>query len=147
VTWTHDDTKLLLSLFGCSAVYIPQNVLSPLDQATARPGPARRTGSASGDALRYRIYINRYLMLISYTISKVFLAFDIDSEGCVNRGRYRRQYSIHPMSFTAEWKLPGPLPRLHHTGAKETQRHEPWIPETSFCGFPQLDPQRFISDP
>ena len=44
------------------------------------------------------------------------------------------------MSFTAERKLP--LPRLHHACAEESQRHEPWVPAPSFCGIPQLDPQR-----
>jgi hypothetical protein len=91
--------------------------------------------------LRYRIYIDRYRMLISYMISKVFLTFDFEGYVIKYRGRYRIRYSIHPMSFTAERKLP--LPRLHHAGAEESQRHKPWITAPSFCGIPQLDPQRF----
>ncbi len=55
--------------------------------------------------------------------------------------RYRIRHSMHPMSFTAERKLP--LPRRHHAGAEESQRHETWIPAPSFCAIPQLDPQRF----
>ncbi len=97
--------------------------------------------------LRYRLYIKRYHMSISYMILKVtvFLTFGI--EGHVikyhDRGRYCIRYSIQPMSFTAERKLP--LPWLHHACAVESQRHEPWIPSPapSFCGIPQLDPQRF----
>jgi hypothetical protein len=88
-----------------------------------------------------RIYIDRYRMLISYTILKVFLTFDVEGYVIKYRGRCRKRYSTHPMSFTAERKLP--LPRLHHVGAKESPRHEPWIPAPSFCGIPQLDPQRF----
>jgi hypothetical protein len=78
--------------------------------------------------------------MISYTISKSFLTFDIEGH---YRDRYRIRYSIHPMSesFTAERKLP--LPRRHHAGAEGSQHHEPWIPSPSSCGIPQLDPQRF----
>ena len=57
------------------------------------------------------------------------------------RNRYSIRYCIHPMSFTAERKLP--LPRRLHAGAEGSQRHEPWIPAPSFCAIPQLDPQRF----
>jgi hypothetical protein len=81
-------------------------------------------------SLRYRIYINR--MLISYTILKVFLTFDIEGFVIKYRVRYRIQYSIQPMSFTAKRKLL--LPRLHHAGAEESQRHEPWIPSPFFSG-------------
>ncbi len=80
-------------------------------------------------------------MQISYTISKVFLAYDIEGYVTKYRVRYRLRYSIHPMSFTVERKLP--LPRLHHAGAEESQRHEPWTTAPSFCGISQLDPQRF----
>ncbi len=72
--------------------------------------------------LRYRTNIIRYRILILYTISKVFLTFDIEGYVIKYRGRYRKRYNIHPMSFTAERKLP--LPRLHHAGAEESQRHE-----------------------
>jgi hypothetical protein len=74
-------------------------------------------------------------------MSYVFLTFDIEGYVIKYRGRYRIRYSLHPMSFTAERTLP--LPKLHHAGAEESQRHEPWIPTPSFCGIPQLDPQRF----
>jgi hypothetical protein len=87
---------------------------------------------------RYRLKILRYRIMISYTISKAFLTFDIEGH---YRGRYRIQYSIHPMPFTAERKLP--LPRRHHAGAEGSQHHEPWIPSPSSCGIPQLDPRRF----
>jgi hypothetical protein len=85
-----------------------------------------------------------YLDIVS--ISKAFLTFDIDCYVVRYRTleylvRYRIQCSIDPMAFTAERKLP--LPRRHHAAADESQRHEPWIPATSFCGSPQLDPQRF----
>ncbi len=51
-----------------------------------------------------------------------FLTFDIEGHvGC----RYRIRYSIHPMSFTAERKLP--LSRRHHAGAEGSQLHGPWI--------------------
>jgi hypothetical protein len=56
--------------------------------------------------LQYRLYINWYRMLISYTISKVFLTFDIKVYVRKYLDRYRIRYSIHPMSFTAEWKAP-----------------------------------------
>jgi hypothetical protein len=95
--------------------------------------------------LRYCIMISYTIskaFFISYTISKAFFTFDSDIEGHYpSRGRYRIRYSIHPMSFTAERKLP--LPRRHHAGAEGSQRHEPWIPAPSFCAIPQLDPQRF----
>jgi hypothetical protein len=87
---------------------------------------------------RYRPKILRYRIMISYTISKAFLTFDIEGH---YRGRYRIRYSIHPMSFTAERKLP--LPRLHHAGAEGSQHHEPWIPAPSSCAMPQLHPRRF----
>jgi hypothetical protein len=51
--------------------------------------------------LRCRINIVRYRMLISYTISKVFLTFDIEGHVIPFRVRYRIRYSIHPMAFTA----------------------------------------------
>jgi hypothetical protein len=94
-------------------------------------------------SLRYRTLNVRDPMLILYTISKVFLTFDIEGHGHVTkyRGRYRIRYGTHPMAFTAERKLP--LPRLHHAGIEESQRHEPWIHAPSFCGIPQLEPQRF----
>jgi hypothetical protein len=58
------------------------------------------------------------------------------------RVRYSRiRYSIHPMSFTAERKLP--LSRRRHAGAEGSQRHETWIPAPSCCAIPQLDPQIF----
>ena len=79
-------------------------------------------------------------MLISYTISKVNLTFDIEGHVIIYRVRYRIRYSIHPTSFTAERKLL--LPRLHHACAEDSQRHVPWIPAPSFCAIPQLDPQR-----
>jgi hypothetical protein len=90
--------------------------------------------------LRYRLNIVRYRMLISYTISKVNLTFDIEGHVIIYRARYRIRYSIHPTSFTAERKLL--LPRLHHACAEDSQRHVPWIPAPSFCAIPQLDPQR-----
>ncbi len=76
--------------------------------------------------------------LILYTISKVFLTFDIEGHVIIYLVQYRIWYSIHPMSFTAERKLP--LPRLHHACAEESQHHVPWIPAPSFCWIPQLDP-------
>jgi hypothetical protein len=57
--------------------------------------------------------------------------------GSIIMTRYRIRYSIHPMSFTAERKLP--LRRRHHAAAEESQRHKPWIPAPSFCAIPQLD--------
>jgi hypothetical protein len=81
--------------------------------------------------LRYRINIVRHRMLISYTISKAFLTFDIEGHVMIYRVRYRKRYSIHPMSFAAERKLP--LPRLHHACAEESQRHVP-----SFAQFHSL---------
>ncbi len=77
--------------------------------------------------LRYRLKFFRYSIMISYTISKAFLTFDIEGH---YRGRYRIRYSIHPMSFTAERKLP--LPRRLHAGAEGSQHHEPWISCTLF---------------
>ncbi len=85
-------------------------------------------------SVRYRLYIDRYCnncMLISYTMLKVFLAFEIEGYVTQYRVRYRIRYSIHPMSFTAERKLP--LPRLHHAGAEGSQRHEPWTRAPSFA--------------
>jgi hypothetical protein len=93
-------------------------------------------------SFRYRLNIVRHRMLISYTISKVNLTFDIEGHAIICRVRYRIRYST-PMSFTAERKLPLPRAGLHHAGTEESQRHEPWIPAPSFCGIPQLDPQRF----
>ncbi len=71
-TWTHDDKKRLLSLFRCSAVYIPQNIQSPLDQATARPGPGTTRpgpGSASWDVISYYyrynlLFFNCFIILL-----------------------------------------------------------------------------------
>ena len=68
------------------------------------------------------------------------MVFDIEGRVITYRGRYCIRYSIHPMSFTAERKLPL-LP--HHAGAEGSQRHETWILAPSFWGIPQLDPQRF----
>jgi hypothetical protein len=90
--------------------------------------------------LRYRLNIVRYRMLISYTISKVTLTFDIEGHVILYRVRYRIRHSIHAMSFTAERKLP--LPRLHHACAEESQRHMPWILAPPFYLIPQLA-QRF----
>jgi hypothetical protein len=42
---------------------------------------------------RYRPKQFRYRIMISYTISKAFLAFDIEGQ---YRGRYRIRYNIHP---------------------------------------------------
>jgi hypothetical protein len=100
-----------------------------------------RVADIEVSCLRYRTNTIRYRMLISYTISKVFLTFDIEGHVITYRIRYRIRYSIHPMPFTAERKLP--LPRLHHACAEESQRHVPWIHAPSFCAVPQLDPQRF----
>jgi hypothetical protein len=82
--------------------------------------------------LRYRSIIVQYRMLISYTISKVFIYWV----------RYRIRYSIHPMSFTADRKHP--LPWLHHACAEESQRHVPWIPAPSFCAIPHLPTLREV---
>jgi hypothetical protein len=84
--------------------------------------------------LRYRTNTLRNCMLISYTI---FLTFDIEGHVIIYWFWYRIQYSIHPMSFTAERKLP--LPRLHHACGEESQQHVPWIPALSFPAIPQLD--------
>jgi hypothetical protein len=81
-------------------------------------------------------------MLILYTISKVILTFDIEVYIIMYRVRYRIRYSIHPMSFTAERKLP--LRRLHHACAEESQRHVPWIPAPSFCAIPHLPTVREV---
>ncbi len=92
---------------------------------------------------RYRRFVSLISIIkqsISY-VDKAFLTFDIEGHIKRYRGRYRIRYSIRPMLFTAERKLP--LPRRNHSGAEESQRHEPWIPAPSFCGIPQLDPQRF----
>jgi hypothetical protein len=92
-------------------------------------------------SIRYRTKMLRYRIMISYTISKAFLTFDIEGLSYNIGYRYRIRFSIHPMSFTAERKPP--LPRRHHAGAEGSQRHEPWFPAPSFCAIPQLDPQRF----
>ncbi len=69
-------------------------------------------------------------------MSKVYPTFDIEGNAIKYRGRYRIRYSIHPMSFTAEQKLP--LPRLHHAGTEESQRYEPWILHPLFVEFDRL---------
>ena len=83
----------------------------------------------SKQGCRYRSFVTsisniiiRYRALISTTISKAFLTFDIEGHVIKYRVRYRIRYSIHPISFTAERKLP--LPRLHHACAEESQRHD-----------------------
>jgi hypothetical protein len=87
------------------------------------------------------------------SISHVDIVYDIEGLsdvqiGSISKGhvmiyrvRYRIQYSIDQMSFTAELNLT--LPRLYHACAEESQRHVQWIPAPSFCAIPQLDPQRF----
>jgi hypothetical protein len=84
--------------------------------------------------LQYQTNTIRYRMLILYTISKVFLTFDIEGHVITCRIRYRIRYNIHPMSFTAERNLLRKLSlsRLHHACADEFQRHVPWIPAPAF---------------
>ncbi len=62
--------------------------------------------------LRYWSNIVRYRMLISYTISKVFLKFNIDIHIILYRILYRIRYSIHPMSF---WNLDDLLVEIWNT--------------------------------
>jgi hypothetical protein len=85
--------------------------------------------------LRYHDWTNtlQYRMLISFTISKVTLTFVIKGHVITYLVQYRIQYSIQPMPFTAERKLP--LPRFYHSCA---ERHVPWIPAESCTLFAQF---------
>jgi hypothetical protein len=69
-----------------------------------------RVADMEVSCFRCRINIVRYRMLITYTVSKVFLSqiltFDIEGHGIIYRIRYCIRYNIHPMSFTRERKLP-----------------------------------------
>ncbi len=67
-----------------------------------------RVVDIEASCLRYRTNTIRHRMLISYTISKVDLTFDIDGHVITCWVQYRIRYSIQPMSFTAERKLPLP---------------------------------------